>query len=160
MSSRKRMRGVGGVPMRVRRAVDKQLIHVRKTVISPGTASTDLITMNRAGTVVGIRWSLNAVDSAGEANGSWLVIVLREGTSLPTVSGSDGSTLMAPEQQVLAFGAWGCGAGTQWTSEGGSKTMRKLRAGDKLVFVLKTDAATGGATVDYFIGNIQFFIKE
>ncbi len=99
------------------------------------------------------------IQDAGAAavRGAWSIVIVRDGLSANSMSLTDGASLYDPEQDVLAFGAILIRDSTLNTMsfEGNTKTMRKLKMSDKLVFL-----ATGIATNTFRVGGIiQLFCK-
>ncbi len=84
-----------------------------------------------------------------------------DGEAANTPGFSDGADFYTPEQNVLAFGMFkltkaGGGEGVTRDGEGATKTMRKLKSGDRLQFISFCDQA---AAVEIH-GIIQFFCKS
>jgi len=146
---------------RTKRPVDKQLIVVNHTTTTGGV-STTLYTCTYPGTITGIRWSLShhvVQDTAG-TEGMWFIVVIRDGYAANAASLTSGSSLYQPESDVLAFGAFSGSRDTSGTDsgviqDGSTKTMRKLQAGDVMLFV---SIANVDSNIDLF-GAVQFFIK-
>jgi len=143
-----------------KRPVDKLLINVLKTGVDGTQVTTTLVTATFPCTVVGLRWDISCIPNAGTgiASYAWAIIILRDGVTVSTMAISDGATLYAPEQDVMAFGRGGhpSAAFAQLQHYNGStKTMRKLMGGDKLMFIYIGEA-TNTSTVE---GCIQFFCK-
>lgn len=71
-----------------------------------------------------------------------------------------------PEQQVLASGIITINSSQQASDfimrdQGSTKTMRKLKVGDKLVLTYNTvTAAIGAGGQTKIIGTVQFFFKS
>ena len=91
----------------------------------------------------------------------WVIVKVPDGETLQTMLLTDGNSLYQPEQNVLAFGAWGMADIDQSSPsvqlvEGQSKAMRKMQAGDSLQFAVL--ANTGTATE--IRGTVQFFCKS
>lgn len=136
---------------KVSRPIDKKLISAHDNVTASQTAH-QLVNAQTSGTVTGLRWCLNS--NAGHAV-FWAIILVRGGQSpsqlgIPTAGNI--TTMYSPEQDVLAHGILD-EAGNQ---QGETKTMRKLRAGDKIELILKGSSA-GPAAV---YSAVQFFVKE
>ncbi len=161
MSSRplKRARPGGG---RVQRPIDKELKAISLTATT-SVASTTLKTTTFPGTVVGLRWSisLRASNTTAGSNLFWAIVVVPDGEAVNTPAISDGADFYAPEQNVLAFGVRSLpdldsGFGMMnVTFEGTTKTMRKLKQGDILAFLVFGNQATTAAVN----GVVQFFFK-
>ncbi len=158
MSSRplKRARGGGG---RVQRPIDKELKVINKEAIAGSQVATVLKTTTFPGTVVGLRWSMQAVQDAGTANSqlTWAIIVRQDGNAAGALAVSDAADLYTPEQDVLAFGC-ATSSGVDQTDtvfEGTTKTMRKLKQGDILEWICLAEATNTWA----LFGCVQFFFK-
>ena len=139
------------------RPIDKKLINVSQ---APTTtqAETTLFTARGACTVAGLRWDLQAYGNGAEFCG-WALVLIRDGQTTPSiVVSTGGASFYEPEQDVLAFGRWnGAISGsvvTRWTDS--TKTMRKLKDGDKIVFLSRANASS----TDEILGTFQLFCKE
>lgn len=159
----KRARTAPNAQRRAKRPIDKKLTNV--VVNNLVAAKQDVTLYDSAtfpGTITGLRWSLSAVRSGGTdatyGAFKWAIVVVPAGTTISTISMTGAGSMYDPEQMVLAFGC-----GTSWDNEGvnpimfegSTKSMRKLKAGDKLVFT-----AFGTATERHDIsGTVQFFYK-
>ncbi len=161
MSTRKRARVVAGA--RAVRPIDKEIKVVNKSITASQQATT-LKTTTFPCTVVGLRWNISAstILTSSTSLLYWAIIVVRDGLAASTISTSDAADFYTPEQNVLAYGISAfpdadAGAGSviqNWS--GSSKTMRKLKGGDLLQFiVIGTAASQGGCD-----GVIQFFCKS
>ncbi len=143
-----------------KRPIDKQIINVAQTV-DASQAQTTLFTFTFPGTVTGLMVDLSFIQDAGTGTGaySWVIVALREGTTLSTISLTNAGSLYQPEQNVMM---WGRGTSIRSTGDNAvrnysqrTKTMRKMMGGDTLVF-----ASLGEATNTHFLnGAVQFFIK-
>ncbi len=159
--SRKRPR-VSNVIRAARRPIDKNLV-VTKLQLTTAAATTTLKTITFPGTMTGLRWVLNFRSNSAAASpvGSWVIVLVPEGDSINAISQTDGATMYNPEQNVLAFGVIAV-ADTDGTTgprimkvEGSTKTMRKLKSGDKLQLGTLSDTVTS-INMD---GVVQFFMK-
>lgn len=122
------------------------------------------------GTVTGLRWCINvtSTDTVLMNTLFWCIIKLREGVAAPSLIGvSSGDSIYNPEQDVMVCGKISVGAlsGTQvvtahYRDEGQTKTMRKLMAGDKLVFTARCLQATTVGAVIYCSAFVEFFFKS
>lgn len=162
MSKRQRT-STASNPRRAKRPIDKKLTNVVINNLVAAKQDVDLYaSATFPGTITGLRWSLTAVRSGGTANTygafKWAIVVVPAGTTISTISMASAGSMYDPEQMVLAFGC-----GTTWANtgtdmlvyEGSTKSMRKLKAGDKLVFT-----CFGTATERHEIsGTVQFFYK-
>lgn len=144
-----------------KRPVDKLLLNINKGGVTATQVATVLVTATFPCTIVGLRWDMTFATVGGTGLGgySWAIIILRDGVTVSQMAHTDGSTLYAPEQDVMAFGRGfntALALGMLSKYQGSTKTMRKLMGGDKLQFIIKgTDTDT--VTVQ---GCIQFFCKS
>ncbi len=162
--SRKRPRLGPGVVRAARRPIAKSLIIVEDNAVAGAQASTALFVTTFPATMVGLRWSLSATQSLGTTAVTqiqWAIVVSRDGNTPNTMSTGDGNGLYSPEADVLAFGC-ACmkthtAASTPqvvtWNSD--TKTMRKLKTGDRLDIIYISEATNVWA----LFGCIQFFVK-
>ena len=156
--SKKRQRVV---QVSAKRPIDKNLISITQG-LSTTQQETVLLTVTFPSTIVGLRWSLSFHGAAASAtNYNWAIVVVRDGLSASTMSMSDAGDFYTPEQDVLAFGNGRCtdldlGAGPgNRVHEGATKTMRKMKGGDQLIFITDASAIQGQC-----IGIVQFFRKS
>lgn len=164
--SGKRRRAPGGVVFvqSGARPIDKVLPGIAMNPLVAAQLDQDLVTAATACTATGIRWSLNVtgtVASAALCEGGWAIVILRDGRTANTMSFTGGANLYEPEQDVLAFGRWSVKGTTANNGpgsmhfEGDTKTMRKLKIGDKLAFI-----ALGEATNSVEVtGTVQVFCR-
>ena len=143
----KRRRVPGGFTRGPKRPIDKGLNIVFKNTVGASQVATVLDPAAQgACTITGLRWQGNVIGD-GETAGldhvfSWAIVLVREGNSASTLDHTtDGGTLYQPEQDVLVFGIGNSQAvaGTSTVSPiqytGSTKTMRKLRQGDRIHFI-------------------------
>ena len=128
-----------------RRPIDKSLVIVNKTAVDGTQVATTLLTATFPCTVTGIRWSMGAIADAGTAISQvrWAIVLVKDGLSASTMASSDGASLYDPEQNVLAFGYAALNDAAQGSAmpfQGETKTMRKLMGGDKLQFIVASEA--------------------
>lgn len=137
------------------------------TVIAP-VAGTLLSGMNFPGTVVGFKWFLNAcIEGAAAATTgvvpiAWAIVRLRQGNQVGSTDiASNGDTYYPTEQDVMASGSFLLLPGhvSQTPCEGQTKTMRKLMAGDKIVFTWEAYNPYQAGTTAKIFGQIQYFYK-
>jgi hypothetical protein len=146
------------VQRRAKRPIDKKLINVVVNNLVAANQTVDLYTASFPGTITGLRWDLafqRTVTNTTIANYGWAIVLQPQGTTVSTMSLT--GSLYDPEQMVMAFGRGNSFDPSQDPSMfvGDTKSMRKLKAGDKLVFV-----AFGTATHEHEIGGtVQFFYK-
>jgi len=145
--------------VRVARPIDKELKAISQETIAGSQVETALKTTTFPGTIVGLRWSFGVAQDAGTTASQlfWAIVVLPDGVSASTIAISDGADMYTPEQHVLAFGAtMNTGVDVNTVQfEGTTKTMRKLKQGDKLVWIALAEATNTWAAH----GTIQFFFK-
>lgn len=167
------------VKVGVKRPIDKRIVVCNSGLII-GTAQTNsnlypsgLIGAGATfpGTITGLRWKFEiASNNTSPQTIFWAIVKLREGVAAPsTIGTSDNNSLYNPEQDVMTCGTINIGSGggsaTSFlssinVSEGFTKTMRKLMAGDRLVVCYASDTA-GAAGVGYFFsGFVEFFFKS
>lgn len=161
----KRRRLNSGTPLVVQksqtRPIDKDLISVSKSPLSTTQLSTVLKTATYPCTITGLRWDLDAVAITTAVDFvTWAIVVVHDGDSANTMSATDGASFYQPEQDVLAFGELLVSGNAQGNpingAHGNTKTMRKLKAGDQLVFIA-VGTVVSGASLG---GIIQFFCKS
>ena len=144
----KRRRVPGGFTRGPKRPIDKALNIVFKSSVGASQVQTILLpAATGACTITGIRWQGNVVGDGGGAGidhvFAWALVLVRDGDTANTLDPTtDGGDLYLPEQDVLV---WGIGnnqsmAGTVTGSGpdqfiGTTKTMRKLRQGDRIVWI-------------------------
>lgn len=161
----KRARTAGAVVVQTRqvRPIDKSLINVNIANAGTTQRTTILKTTTFPCTVVGLRWSLvffNTLVTGGEFF-HWVIVVVPDGVAVSPLGTGNANDLYTPEQHVLAYGVIGTdkneqGAFLLENIEGSTKTMRKLKTGDVLMFtVLGVNGAAGIVR-----GTIQFFCKS
>ncbi len=157
--SRPLKRARAGGARAVARPIDKELKVVNLAGIDNTQDAVTLKTTTFPGTVVGLRWSLGAVQDAGTAvtQLTWAIIVTQDGQAASTIATSAAADMYTPEQDVLAFGS-AVSTGTDLHAErfeGTTKTMRKLKQGD----VLQLIAISEATNTWLMFGVIQFFFK-
>jgi len=107
--------------------------------------------------MTGLRWHLHMTDQE-DAIIHWVIVKVPEGDSAKTISVTSASSLYNPEQNVIAAGTlMSVSSAASWDT-GSTKAMRKLAAGDQLVFVYFVTVTTG--TMGKLSGVIQYFLKE
>ncbi len=144
-------------PTRSKRPIDKRLKFVTATADST-QVNTELHDSVFPSTVMGLRWDLQAIQLAGTgtANGAWIIVVAHDGNTPNTLSFGNNSDFYTPEQDVMAYGTWTIDNNVNHQSiVGQTKTMRKLRVGDKVFFSF-LGVATNTSQIN---GVIQFFLK-
>ncbi len=159
----KRRRTTGGF-QRVKRPIAKDIISIGITNAGVTQRTQQLKLTTFPCTLTGLRWSLSfqSVLTSGPAAQFFCIVINREGETSNTINSASGSTLYAPEQNVLAWGHWQAtdadiGQGPSVMIDiGSTKTMRKLQEGDTLDFLT---IGTAG-TANLVRGAIQFFCKS
>ncbi len=151
------------------RPIDKSIISISQATVGATKVSTTLITATTACTLLGIRWSFYIQGDAGtEGNAHdyvWWISYIQDGENATNPNLADAASFLSPEQNVLAFGigtsrvdAAGSSTDTplneRWV--GNTKTMRKLRIGDRVQFHVQ-----GVATETVRCrGAVMFFCKS
>ncbi len=161
-TGRKRRRTSGAVPS-TRRPIDKEMKVIALTA-DTAVKETVLKTTTFPCTVMGLRWTIgfHGIAAGTDKTVAWLVVVIPDGEGANTPALSDGADLYTPEQNVLAFGVLKLADTAQDQGpivaniEGSTKTMRKLKSGDKLSFIALADTAN---SVEVH-GAVQFFCKS
>ena len=144
-----------------RRPVDKLMVCIAAVNLVGTQLSTTLTTVTFPCTIVGLRWDLSSLTTAGTAPATyaWAIVKVSDGNSANALAFSNGATLYQPEQNVMAFGVGmntpedTIGGPLRWV--GSTKTMRKMMAGDTLQFI-HVGEATNAQEV---LGCVQFFCK-
>lgn len=151
-----------------KRSVDKQILSISASFTNTQAATT-LYTATYPCTVMGLRIN-GSVQSAPDTTASpdaigLACIVLKQGFTNPNnMALGNGNTFYSPESDVIWFKSGisdtfvNTGDGAFVASlnfEGAPKTMRKLEAGDRLLFIYN------GSTADTKVlqGSVQFFLK-
>lgn len=143
------------------RPTDKSLVGV---LLTPDAMkkqeNATLITATFPCTAQGLRWDFTVTNGhAGAEIGEWAIILLKESEAVGNIGIANQMDFYAPEQNVLAFGAISVGPNSGQDAirhiSGSTKTMRKLMAGDRLMFQCKTN--TDSLT---YRGIVQFFCKS
>ncbi len=144
-----------------RRPVDKLIVCINKGTVGASQLTTTLTTVTFPCTIVGLRWNIAAVASAGTGapQFTWAIVHVHDGHSPNTLVSSDAGALYQPEQDVMTWGA-AIGAPEDTTGgplmwEGASKTGRKMMGGDTLQFLCIGEATNTA----HCFGAVQFFCK-
>lgn len=143
-----------------KRPVDKALIAITHVGLAAAQLTTTLVTVTFPCTIVGLRWDITTIATAGTAAPKfhWAIVKVQDGNTVKTLGTGNGGTLYAPEQNVMAFGATVVAPSDQAGSmryEGSTKTMRKMMGGDVLMFICLGEATN----TQEVRGAIQFFCK-
>lgn len=157
----KRQRTNTAPARRAKRPIDKKLWNAALTAIVGVQQEVNIYpAATFPGTITGLRWDImvqRTVTNATFSAYSWAIVVVPAGTATSTLSLGNDTSLYDPEQNVLAFGR-----GNSWDPlqdgtmfSGSTKSMRKLKAGDKLVFAIIGTATHAHAVT----GTVQFFYK-
>jgi len=157
----KRQRTNTAPTRRAKRPIDKKLVNVQLATLDSTQQDSDIYpAATFPGTITGLRWDIMFQRTAGATafgQYAWAIVVVPAGTTVSTLSLTDEGSLYDPEQMVLAFGrglSWGVGE-TPAMFSGSTKSMRKLKAGDKLVFIAKGV----NTNTHHVAGVVQFFYK-
>lgn len=143
--------------------LDKRVKSIGYANVGGSQQNAILLTATFPCTIVGLRWDLSFMQSAGSGYGSygWLIGVNREGLTIDTIATGLIANFYNPEENIIV---WGVGMGhlgvnaesnAPTVNTGSTKSMRKLQGGDELFFAI-VGAATNTTTVH---GAIQFFCK-
>ncbi len=160
----KRRRVGANVVRAARRPISKTLIVVKDDAVDGTQAKTLLFTTTFPATMVGLRWSLSALQGLGTTAVTqlqWAIVISRDGNVANTMSTGDSNSLYSPEADVLAFGCANMKTHTAASTvmpitwNGDTKTMRKLKTGDVLEIIYVAEATNTWA----FFGCVQFFVK-
>ncbi len=117
-------------------------------------------------TIFGLRWTIGIRNSEAAASTlvHWVIALLPEGQTQPTMLVGDGDDFFQPEQNAMAFGVVRCGfeassnAPNVFLLEGSVKTKRKLRIGDTLVLSMVYHEGTA-SVIAQWDSLIMFFTK-
>lgn len=85
----------------------------------------------------------------------WVIVLVEQGDTLNNMSLGNGTTMYSPEQSVMCFGSGITNVNWGNQHHKKTKTGRKLRAGDQIVF---TVASTTAVQMDHMY-SVQFFLK-
>ncbi len=147
---------------KTKRPIDKQIINVGFGAVTATQETVTLSTVAFPCTLTGVRTDITTRQNAGTTPGTygWVLVVVPDGTTISQIAFTNGSSVYQPEQNVLM---WGRGVGNRASEDNPhtiyrdvTKTMRKLKVGDKFVFAVKGEATN---TSD-FDGAVQFFCKS
>lgn len=143
---------------RTKRPIDKSLKFINKVGVAATQVSTTLIAATFPCTLTGLRWDISGIQDGGTGNCAcqWALVIVRDGLAQSTMATSDAASFYDPEQDVLTFGTGlidNNNTSMIWT--GATKTMRKMKGGDELIFIV-SGVATNTTTLR---GVIQFFCK-
>ncbi len=146
--------------VRGKRPIDKDLITIDKAAVAGTQLTTSLKVTTFPCTIVGLRWTISCAQNAGTGDTQlfWAIIIVPDGDSVNAFGTGDSNTFYAPEQNVLTYGITVSSAVDNMPVqfEGSTKTMRKLKAGDVVLF-----ATIAQATDTWMLqGVVQFFCKS
>ncbi len=147
-----------GASPHTKRPINKSLVAVLQSTNDATDTVTTLFTTTFPCTITGLRWDLTITQDAGTSTcfAYWVIAIVRQGMTIPTIATTDGATFFAPESDCLVFGTTTIENNIQSKDFiGSTKTMRKMQGGDTLIFIGK-GAATNTHRVD---GVVQFFCK-
>lgn len=134
---------------------DKQIFNINTTTTNSAT-SQSLITLTYPCVAMGIvvsGGSISETDSVPSAV-QWFLVKLEEGQVVDTISFNAAS--YQPEQAVLCFGAGPVNINSPLSFMVKTKTGRKMKAGDQVVFVISSTVA---AKVIRHCYTVQYFLK-
>jgi len=158
----KRVRRVAPRRAGARRAVDKELKLVTLTNVGTTQRTTTLKTTTFPCTIAGLRWNIAFENKNAGASEFiyWAIVIVHDGQAVSAPATSDAGDFYTPEQNVLAFGIiaaddFDSGGNITRIVEGQSKTMRKLRQGDLVMFTTLGITGTAGT----IRAIVQFFCK-
>ncbi len=162
MSNKRRRTDTGFVRVTsTKRPIDKSIVVVNQSLATSQVATT-LITATFPCTMTGLRWDfVVSGNTTSIMTGYWAIVLVQDGLAASTLATSDGADLYSPEQNVLAFGSYQSADTDQGNGPmsshhtGSTKSMRKLKNGDKLQFV--TIVTSNAGILD---GAVQFFCKS
>lgn len=149
---------------RSKRPIDKALPCIVMAGLQAVQQTQDLVTPSAPCTVMGLRWEIcmwsDVTSATADGEVAWAIIILRDGRTANTMSKTGGANLYEPEQDVLAFGREivlqnANENGSKTKVVGNTKTMRKLKVGDKITFIAL--GTTNGQTE--VRGTVQVFCK-
>jgi len=162
--SNKRQRSNSGtaVQRRAKRPIDKHFANISTAALGAAQSSTVVLaSMTYPGTITGLRWDVNFQRNAGAnaaAEYKWAIVLLPQNTTASTLTQTASSSLYDPEQNVLVYGAgisWNIGdPPMKFTGE--TSTMRKLKTGDQIVFLM----IGTNANTHLVSGTTMFFVKS
>jgi len=163
MSKRARTNTGGAQQRRAKRPIDKHFANVSTAALAATQVNQALLpaAMTYPGTITGLRWQICVQRNAGansNAEFKWAIVVVPQNTSASAISMGSGASMYDPEQNVLVFGS-GCSYNVGQDPllyTGDTSTMRKLKSGDQLYFVM-----LGTAVNTHMVsGSVMFFIKS
>ena len=140
-----------------KRPIDKEQAYLSGSNIGTTQDSSTLRTSTVAETYTGghIQVSVARV-SGGVLN--MVLIVIPEGLTIPSVSTTDGNPPYTPEEHVLWAGTLRISSSSveQHLLVGKIRSMRKMKNGDRLMFLIRGD----GASVGSFSAIVTSFFKQ
>lgn len=136
----------------VKHKFDKQLINIQVTT-NASQSNTTLITMTYPCVIMGliVNGTSSTVVAAVNIPYNWVVTCLEQGDTTNNIAFN--GTMYAPEQNVMAYGSGLDNTGSSDHHYIKTKTGRKMRAGDSLVFSvasLTANAMSHNYTVQFF----------
>ena len=149
-----------------KRQVEKKQTNLAVTITGSAQDDTVLMTVVDPVTVGGFIWDLNSTAVTDPASGPgyayWAIVVVREGVTVGTLGVANGSPPYQPEENCIVaagvnVGDIGLGTAIGHQHQGRSKTMRKLKGGDTVHFIMRGSQATQVMTT---IGVVTFFAKH
>lgn len=139
---------------------DKKLVSILKQGIGDTQVSTTIFNAIQPCTIKGVRWSLTAVQDAGDqtAEGFWAIVKVPEGRNANVVGFTQGGPVYSPPVLVVGSSVWGIlnKSGTS-AMIGSSQRHIKMSAGDQLVLIANGTDATNTSSL---FGTVQGFCLE
>jgi len=141
---------------KVKHRYDKQLININQTTTNAIANTTVFAAATYPAVVMGlvISGTSSSITAALTPAFQWFLVIVEQGTTVSAPAFGGGA--YAPEQCVMAFGAGVLqpGMGNQFFVK--TKTGRKIRTGDTIVFIVQSNVAGAAVNHTYLV---QFFLK-
>ena len=131
-----------------KRPVDKSLVNLILNDVGTTTQTAALSVGKTPCTIQGVRWTLLIEGDAGtvglDHDYAWAIVLVRDGFTANNLNNTANlAALYEPEQDVIAFGVSTSHASASATTgtldqrwEGTTKSMRKLKVGDQMQFLV------------------------
>ena len=132
-----------------KRPIDKEIMLVGSSSLGTTQDNTTLRTSTVAETYTGGHIQISAVKVSGGGFVAFVLAMIPENLTIPTISTTDGSALFVPEEFVLWSGVAYITSTSAETIilKDKIKTMRKMKNGDRLVLCQRGSAATVTTTM-------------
>ena len=143
-------------PSRSRRPIDREITVIAKNAVGTTQVSTVFRTAIVAETLIRTVGNVNFVLGANASNFGFMIIISRDGLSAVSISLADGTTMYAPEENVLYAYRGRVLAGYVIEAHFDIKGQRKLKPGDEILAIME------GASADTFDahGVVTTFFKQ